>query len=54
MSLIKLTYLSPALLPPNVICQLYAQQVFFVVSCSLRVWLSQEGKKSNYFKVKDD
>ena len=27
MSLIMLTYRSPALLPPNVICQLYAQRI---------------------------
>ena len=48
---LKLTYHSPTLLPPNVICQFYAQRSFYRKLRSLRVWLTQEGKTSNILKL---
>ena len=48
---LKLTYHSPTLLPPNVICQFYAQRSFYRKIRSLRVWLTQEGKTSNILKL---
>ena len=48
---LKLTYHSPTLLPPNVICQFYAQRSFYRKLRSLRVRLTQEGKTSNILKL---